>query len=465
MITQNTIKSPRRNHKNSRIDAPAGESTGIEIQAVGGYGTSFWFAYLANMLIMTAYAILFRYADLVTMLGGTEFHLGWIVGIGTVGSLFTRLALGSGIDRNGPRLIWMGSAVLFSASCFGHLTLETCQGPWIYILRICMASGIAGIFGASMAMVSGRAQASRMAEMLGMLGTAGFLGMVIGTQLGDILMGTDTISQWQVDRMFVVAGSLGLFSLLFIWAATHGTTPVKRTRRPPLLAVLRRYHPGNVLLVGMVMGVTIGMPTTFLRTYAADLEIARIALFFSVYAPVGFLTRILTRRLPERFGTTPMILVGLIGLAISQFLFLGVRSEWGLIVPGIGYGISHAILFPCVIASGSSHFPERYRGLAMMVMLAAYDMGVLVGAPASGLILHFATKAGMPSYPSLFCLMALLLATTTVVHAASARRRALAGKRQIPRRQHFATSINSSADNRHLLDEDKTPVGCGVDEG
>ena len=151
-----------------------------------------------------------------------------------------------------------------------------------------------------------------------------------------------------------------------------------------------------------------------------------MALFFSVYAPVGFFTRVLTRRLPERLGTTPMILLGLAGLAVSQFLFLGVRSEWGLIVPGIGFGASHAILFPCVIAAGSSRFPYRYRGLATMVMLATYDVGVLIGAPATGLILHYAAKAGMPSYPSLFCLTALLLAATAVFYAASARRRALA---------------------------------------
>ncbi len=464
MISQNPHKSSLHKDKITRLDTPATAPNAEESRSLGGYGAAFWFAYTANLLIMTAYAILFRYADLVTSLGGTEFHLGWIVGIGTVGSLFTRLALGSGIDRNGPRLVWMGSAVLFSASCFGHLTLETCHGPYIYILRICMASGIAGIFGASMAMVSGRTQASRMAEMLGMLGTAGFLGMVIGTQIGDMLMGTETIAQWQINRMFVVAGLLGLASLLFIWAATHDTKPVKRTRRPPLLAVLRRYHPGSVLLVGMTMGVTIGMPTTFLRTYAADLEITRIALFFSVYAPVGFLTRVLTRRLPERFGTTPMILLGLSGLAVSQFLFLGVQSEWGLIVPGIGYGISHAILFPSVIAAGSSRFPERYRGLATMVMLATYDTGVLVGAPASGLILHYAIKAGMPSYPSLFCLMALLLAATTVVYAAGSRRRASVNQQPGRRRRRFVLPNEHTTDDRSLNIEDKTPVGCPAEK-
>ncbi len=457
MISKIPLKTNRHDDKTARFDAAAIEPNTVESPGVGGYGAAFWFAYMANLLIMVGYAILFRYADLVTSLGGTEFHLGWIVGIGTIGSLFTRLALGSGIDRNGPRLVWMGSALLFSASCFAHLMLQSCQGPWIYVLRICLASSIAGIFGSSMAMISGRMHASRMAELLGMLGSAGFLGMIIGTQLGDFLLGTDTIERWQIDRMFVVAGSLGLASLLFVWAATHGTTPAKRTRRPPLLAVLRRYHPGSILLVGIVTGVAIGMPGTFLRTFAAELEISRIALFFSVYAPVGFLTRVLTRKLPERFGTMPMILLGLAGLAVSQFLLLGVRSELGLILPGISYGVSHGILLPSLIAAGSSHFPKRYRGLAMMVMLATFDVGVLVGAPSTGLILHYAPKAGVPGYPSLFCITALLLAATAVFHAATARRALIKEPLRRPRR-HLLSPIK-----RKPLEEE-TPVGCGVEE-
>ena len=45
---------------------------------------------------MTAWSLLYRYADFVRLLGGTEFHLGWIVGVGMVGSIFMRLALGRG---------------------------------------------------------------------------------------------------------------------------------------------------------------------------------------------------------------------------------------------------------------------------------------------------------------------------------------------------------------------------------
>jgi len=63
---------------------------------------------------------------LATVLGGTEFHLGGIVGIGTVGALAMRLLLGLAIDHYGARAVWIGSALMLSASCFAHLAVGSC---------------------------------------------------------------------------------------------------------------------------------------------------------------------------------------------------------------------------------------------------------------------------------------------------------------------------------------------------
>ena len=84
------------------------------------YGRAFWMAHISNMLLLSGVGLLFRYADFITVLGGTEFHLGWIVGIGMVGSFFMRLFLGAWIDRHGARPLWIGSLALFAVTCFAH---------------------------------------------------------------------------------------------------------------------------------------------------------------------------------------------------------------------------------------------------------------------------------------------------------------------------------------------------------
>ncbi len=387
------------------------------------YGPHFWLAYLANILVMLAIAMLFRYADFVILLGGSEWHLGWIVGTGMVGSLAVRLAMGQAIDTYGPRMVWLGSVVLFAVVCFAHLGVTT-QGPAIYLLRIGYCCAIAGIFGGSMTFVASRVSVIRLAEMWGMLGTAGFLGMMLGPQISDWLIGTGPVTRPQLDRMFLVAGLFGCGSVLFAYLATRGerARPRPQHRPPPLQALLRRYQPGSVLLVGIVMGVAIGLPNTFLRTFAAELAIPRIGVFFGFYAPAAILTRVAARRLPERFGPEPLIPLGLAGMMLSQLAFLLVRVEWQLVLPGIGYGISHAILFPSVVAAGSSAFPDEHRGVGNLLILAMFDLGILVGAPMVGIGLEAARFAGLAPYPAVFLALAVLMGTTALVYRLTWRR-------------------------------------------
>ena len=58
-----------------------------------------------------------------------------------------------------------------------------------------------------------------------------------------------------------------------------------------------------------------------------------------------------------------------------------------------------------------------------MLMLATYDVGNLVGAPAAGAIVHFSSRLGLPAYPTMFVSVAATLAVAGVVYGLSRRRR------------------------------------------
>ena len=373
------------------------------------YGWSFWTAYVANTLVTVAYAILFRYADFVTILGGTELHLGWIVGVGMIGSVLARLSLGTAIDQHGPRLIWLASLVVFAISCFAHLAVGRCDGPEIYLLRLLYCTAIAGIFGASTTFISGRVNIARMAELVGLLGTSGFVGMMLGTQLGDLLLGSGQIHRPLVDRLFVVAGLLGLAAMPFAWASTRRLAPREPRAKTPVLAVVRRYQPGFVLVIGVVAGAAFCLPQTFLRTYAEELNIPRIGMFFTIVAVTEVATRVITRHLPDRLGLSTMIFVGLGLMAVAQVLYLVVRCEWQLLLPGLPYGLAQGILYPMVAAVGTGTFPLRYRGLGITLVLASFDVGQLIGAPVAGGILHACDLIGVAGYPTLFLITAATL--------------------------------------------------------
>lgn len=411
-----------------------------------GYGPPFWCAYAANVLVLVAIALLFRYADFITLLGGTEFHLGWIVGVGIAGSVITRLVIGTWIDRFGSRPLWIGSLLLLAVTCLAHLAVTSYNGPAVYLLHILFYSAVAGINGAAVTFVSHCGPEKKIAEMIGMWGTSGFIGAVLGTQLGDLLFsGAASIGRPEIVEMFVIASGLALLTIPLAWAATRGekhaallpwlrekmrdrlsrphaaqrkkgdtTCPAKQ---PSMWAILRQHNPGVVLVVGVAMGIGLGIPPTFLRPFAAGLGIPRIGVFFLVYSITAVITRVLTRQWVERYGTRLVMLISLSGLAASVMLFLLVDSEWMLIIPAIGFGCSHAVLFPTVVAAGSSEFPARHRGVATLLMLATWDVGRLIGAPMAGGVLRLARVTGLPPYPTMYVVMSLLLGTVCVWYA------------------------------------------------
>jgi MFS family permease len=411
-------------------------ATELKTQRV--YGQVFWLSYLSNALTMIALSILVRYADFVSHLGGAEGQLGLIVGVGMVGSLLMRFGQGIGIDRLGSRTIWLWSLVMLVLSLLAHCLINSSTGPAIFLLRILMQTSVAGIFGASITYISRRVPPARMAEIVGTLGTSGFIGILVGPQVADWICAGETIERGQLDLLFLTSASLISVAFVAAWGATRGQSikPIRR-RSPNLFALMRRYHPGVIMLVAAAVGAGVSVPNTFLRTYAAELQIQQIGLFFGTYAITAFTVRMLTRRQFERRGNRFWVMWGLAALVCSMLLYLTVQTTWQLMIPGSMAGVAHALLFPSVVAGGSTAFPARYRGLGTTLMLGMFDTGALVGAPAVGGILHFARHYGFPAYPMMFSVVALAMTLIAIIFwfRTNATEQSRTGSRSTPRRR------------------------------
>lgn len=380
------------------------------------YDRRFWLASASNLCAAMTIALLFRYADLVERLGGGEWELGWIVGTGMLGSIFIRFALGRAIDRHGARATWMTSLAALALACFGHLLLRSCHGPAIYLLRILFASSVAGVFGSSLTWASGRVPRARVAEVVGMLGASGFVAWAVANALGDALCGGGSA---HIERVFVAAGVFTLSAMVFCWLATAGILPAAEPPNGSMARLLWRYSPRVVLLVGIAAGVALGLPSTFVRTFGLEMGIPTMSSFFAAYAASALAMRISARRFPERFGLAPVILLGLALLGGGLLAFLLVETAWQMMIPAVILGFAHALIFPPTVAASTLSFPEHCRGLGTMLILAAYDLGVLVGTPLAGAIVHNSERFGLPPYPTMFAAIAALMGLVSVVFAMS----------------------------------------------
>lgn len=380
------------------------------------YNRVFWLAYSANTMLMVAVSLLFRYADFVTFHGGTPLNLGLIVGVGMVGALAMRGFLGTAIDHYGARRVWLASLVAVMTSLLLHLTLTSVHTPTVYLLRILLMVGLAGAFGASLTFMSLRAPAGRMGEMVGTLGSSGFIGIATGPVLGDWLFSNGQVTGFHVQRMFLLSAAAVVLSLVCTLLATHGSRRPRAKKRPSLIALLLRYHPGPMLLVAAAMGIGVMLPHTFLRAYTAYLDIPRIRTFFLVYAATAFAVRIATRRFTDRLGVRPVVLLGLSFMAASMLSYILVQHELMLALPAALGGIAHAFLFPAVVTGGSMTFPARYRGLATTLVLGMFDISNLVGQPAIGAVVEYAPRFGWPPYATMFTCVALAMTVSAVAY-------------------------------------------------
>jgi MFS family permease len=392
------------------------------------YDFTFWLAYLSNALVSAANTLLCRYADFVDFLGGTEYHLGWIVGIGMVGSLLGRFALGDSIDRFGARRLWLITILGTVASCLLHLVIFDYRSPLIYIARVLYILMLAGVFSASMTLMTARVTKERLAEVIGIFGSAGFAGVVLGAPLADLLFPHGIPDRWSADYLFLMAAGLCLASYPLAWLVPERATNHRMHRpqtnvrigsrrhsaqrwRPSTFRILCHYWPGPVVAAGIVAGAALFIPPTFLPRFVAEMGVHDVSGFFVLYAITAITVRSLILRPLQRWGLERVIAAGLVILAISQLLFLTVRQPWQLVIPGLVFGLAHAVLFPAIVGLGSAAYPKRHRGLATTLMMATFDAGLLVGGPMAGAVLRFAGDFGLPRYSAMFvtvCLSVLI---------------------------------------------------------
>ena len=371
--------------------------------------------------MLMSISLLFRYADFIESMGGNEWHLGWVVGLGSVGAILFRIYQGSAIDRFGPMLIWLLSLAGLIISNLLHVQIENVNGWGLYATRLLMNLCIAGVFGSWLSFVTLRVPTEKVAEVIGVVGSSGFAGMALGPVIGDWIFSRD-VADWQnVDLMFNVSAALLCGS--FITAASGGYLdwrfrkrhglPLHRSTKtkdgPSLWQLLKKHHPGFLLVVAAIMGLSISIPGTFLRPFAAEQNIDQIKMFFLVYNIVAFVSRISFRRAPEVLGLRNAILLGLFFMSLSMFSYMLVESTTTLIIPAIAGGLAHSFLFPSVVAGGTAFFPRENRGLATSLVLAMYDVGVLIGSPLVGISVTGSRMVDLPAYPLTFCIVGVIM--------------------------------------------------------
>jgi MFS family permease len=349
------------------------------------YTAQFWLAYVANFALVAANTLMYRFAELVAFLGGTEQAAGAIVGTGFAAALLMRLVIGQGIDHYGTRKVWVLSTVFF---ILGAASLLLCHSVSIglYVSRTLYSLGLAGMLTCSVVYVQDLVPLYKRTEAIGVLGTSGFLAMILGSNLGDGIFALYPLGHARFAALCYAVVALGVFYLSCVMVM-RGHVHVPQPNSPPALKLLMHYWPGMVVAVAMTMGMGFSLTTVFLTRFATAHHISGIRTFFTVYALVALVFRLPGTRWARTIGRHKTILIGLSGNAVGYLLLPLVSREWQFLLPAAACGFGHALLYPAIVSLGAGAFPQRYRGLGTTLVLGLIDLGTAVSPPILGTII------------------------------------------------------------------------------
>lgn len=378
------------------------------------YTPQFFMLLAALFAYMSGHNLLAHFSQFVVYLGGDIATIGWIAGLGMLGSLIGRPWMGPFLDRVGARRILIGAALCGSASFFAF---QFVTNLWIVgLLRIMVQLALAS-FLMGIAVYSARiAPPGRSAESLATVGIGGLAGIMIGPAVGDVIFSGDTRMHWPYALYHNIAATLLLISCTLALLLPQPPPVIATTHQhQPFWKLIIRYWPGTILIVAFCLAAVQTVPMTFVERLAEVRNFVDIKWYFLVYSPTAILLRIVLVRLPRRIGRRRTLLVGMTSYTVGVLLLAGVKTQAQLVVPAAIMGVGHCFSYPFLLDLVGDAMPPQHRGVAVALVLAVMDIGFMVGGIVWGNLIEWWGFG-----PALVCVAAVTF-TGTVTYALTQR--------------------------------------------
>jgi len=332
-------------------------------------------------------------------LGGKEAEIGTIMGTIAISAILIRPWIGKAMDSRGRRPVVIFGAIINFIATSAYLSVDS-LGPWVYVIRIIHGLGEAALFSVMFTIAADAVPASRRTEGIAIFGVSGLLPLSMGGLLGDWIL-----SNWDYHMLFTVSAVISLVAM-FVCLGIPETRPDvtnRGTANSGILSVFlnRSLRPLWVLTLGFTFGITSYF--TFLKTYIADGEIGSVGSFFLAYSIASVGLRVFFSWIPERLGLKRTLIPSLLCL-IAGILVLGnATSGTQIAIAGALCGLGHGYIFPILSALVVTRTEVAFRGVAMTLFTALFDVGALIGAPLLGWVIE------SNGYSTMFSLAAVMV--------------------------------------------------------
>jgi MFS family permease len=343
----------------------------------------FFFAALNGFVLLPLY---------IQQLGGTEIEIGLVMGIYSGVGIVLQPVIGPWVDAVGRKPFMLFGVSLVVLSC-ALATVAPVIGV-LALVRVLQGIGFSAFFVGSFSYVLDLVPAAQRGWALGIFGISGFVSTAL----------TPLFGEWIVRRFGFTAlfGTMTVIALVALGLVVR----VREQRRFDVPMVRgwgwARDAMGEVLQRSMVVALSFGLGTgaifAFLPTFAENLGVQTLAIFYTAYAGAAIAVRIVGGRLIDTRGRRAVIVPSmfvqagatalLAGLAVASDAFPRLPAVPFLALAGLFSGGAHGFLYPALAALVTDQAPDARRAAVIGVFSAMQLVGQTAGAVAFGYVAH-----------------------------------------------------------------------------
>ena len=334
----------------------------------------------------------------IQQLGGTEVEIGFVMGLYSGVGIVCQPLIGPWVDVIGRRpFMLLGVALNVGASLLAALANGVAL---LALVRVVQGLAFSTFFVGAFSYVVDIIPPAQRGWALGIYGVSGFVATAFAPLVGE----------WIVRRagfrtLFLLSAALAALTVVMVW-------PMRERPRDTVL----RLAPGRMraaledvvrlpMLVSVFFGLGAGTVFAFMPTFAEDLGVTTLSLFYTGYAGAAIAVRIAGGRLIDTRGRRAVIVPSMFVQASATLLLaaLGVlvtrRSATpvvpSLVLAGLVSGGAHGFLYPGLAALVTDDTPAERRAAVVGLFSAMFLVGQTTGAFLFGWVAHAAGYAVM----------------------------------------------------------------------
>jgi len=319
--------------------------------------------------------------EYLTQLGGAEYK-GLIISLFTITAMISRPFSGKLADKIGrvPVMIF-GALVCFICSLF-YPIISSLAG--FFLLRFVHGFSTGFTPTGTTAYLSDIIPSQRRGEAMGILGTAGAVGMAGGPALGGLLA-----NQFGLDVMFYGSSFLALISISIL-LRTKETLRGKEKFSISYLKVRREdiFEPlvSAPCLVMVLSAFAYGTMFTIIPDFGKFVGIKNKGLLFTYLTVASLIVRLLAGKASDRYGRVPVLRVSTLLIGLSMIVIGTATSSAQLILGVTLYGLAQGSTSPTLLAWATDLSHDEFKGRGIASLYIFMELGIGLGAFLSGMI-------------------------------------------------------------------------------